>query len=70
MNLDNSANLFNINISIIKNNNDKSNIENLNEKEDMDSKEEFFKGEKISICFQILVHFVYAKYCIYNFLNI
>ena len=51
MNLDNSANLFNINISIIKNNNDKSNIENLNEKEDMDSKEEFFKGEKISYLF-------------------
>ena len=50
MNLDNSANLFNINISIIKNNNDKANIENLNEKEkeDMDSKEEFFKGEKIN----------------------
>ena len=53
MNLDNSANLFNINISIIKNNNDKANIENLNEKEkeDMDSKEEFFKGEKISYLF-------------------
>jgi len=33
MNLVKSANLFNINISIIKNNNDKSNIENLNEKD-------------------------------------
>lgn len=52
MNLDNSTNLFNINISIIKsfNNNNKSRIENLNlnEEENIDSKEEFFEGEKIN----------------------
>ena len=52
MNLDNSTNLFNINISIIKsfNNNNKSRVENLNlnEEENMDSKEEFFEGEKIN----------------------
>ena len=48
MNLDSSTNLFNINISAIKSNN-KSRIENnLNEQENMDSKEEFFEGEKIN----------------------
>ena len=46
MNLDNSTNIFNINISIIKNNN-KSRIDKINDEENLDSKEEFFEEEKI-----------------------
>ena len=46
MNLDNSTNIFNINVSIIKNNN-KSRIDKLNDEENLDSKEEFFEEEKI-----------------------
>ena len=46
MNLDNSNNIFKINLSIIKNNN-KSRIKKLNDEENLDSKEEFFEEEKI-----------------------
>ena len=46
MNLDNSTNIFNINVSIIKNNN-KSRIDKINDEENLDSKEEFFEEEKI-----------------------
>ena len=47
MNLDNSTNIFNIDVSIIKNNYNKSGIDKLNDEENLDSKEEFFEDEKI-----------------------
>ena len=48
LNLDNSENIFNANISVIKNNKAEIEIENLNEREDLNSKEEFFEGENIN----------------------
>ena len=48
LNLDNSENIFNANISAIKNNKAEIEIENLNEREDLNSKEEFFEGENIN----------------------
>ena len=46
--MDNSENIFNANISVIKNNKAEIEIENLNEREDLNSKEEFFEGENIN----------------------